>query len=101
MQLYPNRIIILLIDFDGKEERLDYIKKQIPEELNERVFILGSLSNPEELKSTLRKSFESIGESLSANCFENEDGLWSHDLLKHNKIELDRISPSVKPFLFN
>ncbi|NJL41272.1 MAG: hypothetical protein HC899_34565 [Leptolyngbyaceae cyanobacterium SM1_4_3] len=101
MRQYPNRWFVLLIDFDREEDRLDYIKQQIPDDVKDRVFVLGALSNPEELRSSLEKSLEAIGESLSANCSDNTDGLWGHDLLRHNKTELERMISSVKPFLFN
>jgi hypothetical protein len=101
MRQYPSRWFVLLIDFDREEGRLDYIKQQIPDDVQDRVFVLGALSNPEELRSSLGKSLEAIGESLSANCSDNTDGLWGHDLLMHNKTELERMISSVKPFLFN
>ncbi len=101
MRQYPNRKIVLLIDFDQDENRLDYVKQQIPEDLNDRVFILGVLSEPEDLKRNLRKSFEEIGETLATDCSDHTDELWNHDLLKHNKTELDRMISSVKPFLFS
>jgi hypothetical protein len=101
MRQYPNRWFVLLIDFDRQEDRLDYIKQRIPNDVKDRVFVLGTLSNPEELRSSLGKSLEAIGESLSANCSDNTDGLWGHELLKHNETELKRMISSVKPFLFN
>ncbi|MDX2273275.1 MAG: hypothetical protein NW237_15185 [Cyanobacteriota bacterium] len=101
MRKYPNRRFVLLIDFDREEDRLGYVKQQIPDDVKDRVFVLGVLSNPEELRSSLGKSLESIGEALSANCSDNTDGLWEHDLLRHNKTELKRMISSVKPFLFN
>jgi hypothetical protein len=101
MRQYPNRWFVLLIDFDGDTGRLDYIKQQIPDDSKDRVFVLGVFSNPEELRIRLGKSFEDIGESLAANCSDNTEGLWGHDLLRHNKTELDRMISSVKPFLFN
>jgi hypothetical protein len=101
MRLYPDRMIVLLIDFDEKEDRLDYVSTQIPSDLKNRVFVLGVLSEPEKLKSDLKKGFEEIGEALATECSDNADKLWKHDLLKHNKIELERIIITVKPFLFN
>jgi hypothetical protein len=100
MRLYPERMIVLLIDFDQKEDRLNYVSTQIPSDLKDRVFVLGVLSEPEQLKSDLKKGFEEIGEALATDCSDNTDKLWSHDLLKHNKIELDRMIAAVKPFLF-
>ncbi|HAT15896.1 MAG TPA: hypothetical protein DCS91_22150 [Microcoleaceae bacterium UBA11344] len=108
MRRFPKRMIVLLIDFDRKGERLSYVKSQIPEDLQDRVFILGVLSEPEDLKG-IKKKFESIGtgklekigEALANDCSNNTNELWGHDLLKHNKTELDRMILSVKPFLFN
>jgi 5S rRNA maturation endonuclease (ribonuclease M5) len=108
MRRFPKRMIVLLIDFDRQGERLSYVKSQIPEDLQDRVFILGVLSEPEDLKR-IRKKFESIGtgkleqigETLANDCFNNTNELWGHDLLKHNTTELDRMILSVKPFLFN
>lgn len=100
MRQYPGRFFVLLIDFDEEESRFDYVKQQIPDDLIDRVFILGILSTPEKLKKSLGKNLEAIGEALSANCSDNTDELWKHDLLKHNQNELERIVSSVKPFLF-
>src|SRR2546426_1105811 len=51
MDRNPHRFMVLLIDFDGHEDRLDIAKAAIPDQLTERVFILGALSNPEDLKA--------------------------------------------------
>ncbi len=101
MRLYPERMIVLLIDFDEQEGRLDFVSAKIPSDLKDRVFVLGVLSEPEQLKSDIKKGFEEIGEALATDCSDNTDKLWSHDLLKHNKIELERMIVTVKPFLFN
>lgn len=53
MDRYRNGFMVLLIDFDGKAERLQDAKKRIPERLAERVFILGALTEPEALKDDL------------------------------------------------
>jgi hypothetical protein len=101
MKRYPERRIVLLIDFDQKyEKRLSCIKEISPE-LVDRVFVLGALSEPEDLRRNIGKSFEGIGEALSQDCVRNTREAWGHDLLKHNETELDRMILSVKPFLFN
>jgi len=105
----PKRMIVLVIDFDDYrkpdgldyETRLIYIKSQVPENLQERVFILGSRTAPEKLKSEMKKSWEDIGESLAKDCAENTNETWGHDFLKHNEHELNRMRMAVKPFLFN
>jgi len=102
MRKFSKRMIVLLIDFDENyEDRFSYVKKQIPDDLENRVFVLGVLSEPENLRSNLGNNFECIGENLAKDCSNNTNELWGHDLLKHNKTELDRMILSVKPFLFN
>ena len=100
MRRHPKRRFVLLIDFDQDEGRLMYVRRQIPQDVKERVFVLGSFSNPEELRRDLGQTLESIGESLSTDCVENRDDLWKHELLRHNLIELNRMITDVKPFLF-
>jgi uncharacterized protein YcgL (UPF0745 family) len=100
MRKFTKSMIVLLIDFDQREDRFSYINNKIPDDLKERVFILGVQSNPENLRKSTNKTFEKIGETLAKDCSENTDKLWGHYLLKHNKIELDRMILSVKPFLF-
>ncbi len=80
---------------------MPYIVKRIPEDLRERVFILGVWSEPEQLKKNLGQSFEKIGESLAQACINDDDELWQHELLKHNLKEIERMKPSVKPLLFS
>jgi hypothetical protein len=99
---FPERMMVLLIDFDENYEyRFSYVKERIPKELEKRVFVLGVLSEPEKLRTNLKKIFENIGESLAKDCSDNTNELWGHALLKHNKNELDRMIQYVKPFLFN
>ena len=103
MTKYPQRRFLMVIDFDGHaKERLDFIQKQISPTLTDRTFVLGSFSDPEHLKTTMEKhfDFEAIGQALAQDCAEDAYTTWEHDLLKHNKTELDRMIASVKPFLF-
>jgi len=102
MGKYSQRRIVLLIDFDlQRDKRLSCIQSEIPPELIERVFVLGVLSEPEVLKTKIKKNFEDIGKTLSQDCVDNTRILWGHDFLRHNETELDRMILSVKPFLFN
>jgi len=101
MEQYPQRRMVLLIDFDQSDNRFEYVKNQIPEHLVERVFILGVQSNPEKLRRNLQRNFEEIGESLAADCVESSHQFWGQELLKHNQPELERMLKSIKPYLFN
>jgi hypothetical protein len=100
MESWPARFIVLLIDFDGHVDRLGQAKSRIPASLADRVFILGSLTDPEDLKRTLGNTLEEIGKTLANDCREDTEHIWGHDLLQHNASELDRLRRSVRPFLF-
>ena len=99
MDHYPHRLMVLLIDCDGREDRLDDAKARIPERLSDRVFILGTLTKPEGLKADLG-SYETIGLRMAKDCREGTDTIWGHELLQHNVGELDRLREHVRPILF-
>ncbi len=80
---------------------MSVVTRQIPGELRERVFVLGVFSEPEHFRNVTHKNFEAIGETLAKDCSDNTYELWRHALLKHNETELERITVSVKPFLFD
>ena len=101
MRQYSARFIVLLIDFDNTVNRLEKINQDIPEDLKDRVFVIGVQSNPEDLKKSINKNFEGIGLNLANDCDDDTKELWSHQLLKHNQAELNRLNSNVKPFLFN
>lgn len=100
MEKYSTRFMILLIDFDGKEDRLNNAKVAIPNHLTDRVFILGVWSEPEALKRATLDSYETIGRNLARDCLEETDTTWEHNLLRHNGGELDRLRKHVRSILF-
>ena len=95
----PHRFMVLLIDFDDDKSRLEAAKGAIPQNLTQRVFVLGALSEPEALKNAIG-SYETIGSALARECREETDTTWGHALLRHNATELDRLRQDVRPFLF-
>jgi hypothetical protein len=99
MERYPNRFMVLLIDFDDNENRLTDAKAFIPEHLADRVFILGTLSKPEALRAALGP-YETIGLEMAKDCRDDTNIIWEHDLLRHNASELDRLRQHVRPILF-
>lgn len=102
MKQYSERRLVLMIDFDNQYSRRWYsLKKTIPENLRDRVFILGVLSEPEDLKRDMNVDFETIGKKLSDDCSDDTRNVWGHDLLKHNETELKRMISSVTTFLFH
>ena len=100
MSKYPHRYMILVIDFDGVENRLQKVREIIPQDLVDRVFVLGALIEPEGLRTANLGTWENIGQNLARDCRENTTITWSHKLLMHNADELKRIIPILKPILF-
>jgi len=99
MSQYAHRHMVLVVDFDGVNNRLEQIKQVIPPILEDRVFVLGVLKEPEDLPSKLG-TLEQIGQNLAKDCRENTNITWGHELLKHNAEELKRMTPILKPILF-
>jgi hypothetical protein len=100
MDRFKVRFMILLIDFDSKESRLEGVKAKIPTHLTERVFVLGALTEPEDLKKDLGP-FETLGLALAKDCREGTNETWSHPLLRHNAPEVLRLREQVRPILFS
>lgn len=99
MDRWHHRFMVLLIDFDGHEDRLQNARARIPARLAGRVFILGVLTEPEALKPVLG-SYEEIGSDMATDCRAGTNTTWGRDLLRHNASELDRLREQVRPILF-
>lgn len=100
MERYPERFLLLLIDFDQQSDRLTIARAKIPQHLRERVFVLGVFSEPEELKKEQGISYEKIGGHLAKDCPDVAGDLWAHRLLSHNREELEHLMIGVNGFLF-
>ena len=73
---YPDRFMVLLIDFDGQEERLTEAKNVYSRPPDDRVFILGVRTEPEELRRASLGSYETIGLALAKDCREETETTW-------------------------
>ena len=100
MEACTNRFLILLIDFDGREDRFLEVRREIPAGLADRVFIVGTWTEPERLRTDLGAAYEAIGRKLAKDCREDTDATWNHPLLRHNAAELARLRERVRPILF-
>ena len=101
LRTYPKGHVVMLIDFDGGyANRLAEFEQVIPDDLKERVFVVGTGKTPEDLKKMLGKHFEPIGKSLADDCFAGTETVWSHEQLKHNDPDRQRLVQTVKPILF-
>ncbi len=87
MRKYSVRRMVLLIDFDEDSQRLRGVREKIPEDLSDRVFVLGVLSEPERLRTDVEMSFEEIGKALADDCVNDTRSAngWGHDLLSHKR----------------
>ena len=101
LRKWPARHLVLLIDFDGRiEERTAHFVSQFPADVQDRVYLLGTRSEPEPLRRQCGDSLENIGKALAAECCRDETDLWAHALLAHNAAERARLNANVKFFLF-
>jgi len=102
LRKYPERHLVLLIDFDQQvADREQIFQAVIPADVRQRVYLLGTQDEPEPLRKACGVSLEKIGEQLGNACANGESGLWSHPMLAHNVAELERLAKNVKPFLFH
>lgn len=95
MREYKNRYVLILIDFDERENRMGKAQAVIPEDLAERVFVMGSWSEPEKLAAELNMSKEKVGEAMASACVDGGIGVWESDLLVHNQSELRRMQGCI------
>ncbi len=98
MRTYPNRHVLLVIDFDNQVARREDILSQMPADLRDR---FGCSDEPERLFAALGTRPESIGEMLATDCNQDTSFTWGHEMLTHNASELERLRVNVKPFLFH
>jgi hypothetical protein len=100
MERFPDRFMVLLIDFDEDISRLNIMRSMIPEKLRDRVFVIGVLTEPEALRRIVHVSFETIGKTMAGDCRNGTQEIWAHELLRHNEGELTRLRHAVCDFLF-
>ena len=100
MRKNDHRFIVLLIDFDDHINRLKTMKTVIPSDLIDRVFVLGTLSNPEALRQAGLGSYEAIGKAMADDCRSATRAIWGHHLLRHNEAELARLHTIIHGVLF-
>jgi len=91
-----------MMDFDGNAERLSYAMGHVPDDVRDRVFILGARKEPQDVKRAMPKigALEAIGTALAEDCRTNASAIWNHPELACNSAELERLNAAVKPWLF-
>jgi len=99
MRRFDGRYMILLVDFDGDVDRLRLMKEAVPTDLADRVFVLGTLTQPEHLRKDLGP-FENIGKLIADDCRNGTQTVRTHDLLRHNDSEFTRLRHALHAILF-
>jgi len=104
----PERRLVLLIDFDDDLSRRGAIRDACPGGVADRVFVIGTNTEVEELRRDLvgegvlrPNTLEGIGELLAADCRAGTDDTWSHPRLAHNADEYARMRVDLRPILFD
>lgn len=101
LRRYSGYHVVLLVDFDDHcADRRNHFDEHIPDDVRERVFVVGAKFNPEDLRKELAASFERIGELLAEDCYHGTTEVWGHEHLSHNDADRTRLVAVVKPFLF-
>ena len=101
MRKYPYSYAVLIVDFDGNAHRGSEIKNQIPEEVRDRVFVVGVLNEPEDLKDSTGMKFEELGRQIAGGCKDSSIDFWKgQELLAHNVDEIRRLSEAVRDLFF-
>lgn len=95
-----NSRIIVLIDCDNDANRIPKILADVPGHLQDRVFVLGALDEPESLKTALKLSAEKIGEKVADSCFDEKLNFWTHEQLEHNLAEVRRLRDRIAKEVF-
>lgn len=97
---FPLGLIAVLIDFDRAPTRRDEARNRLAPEIRDKVFILGAVSEPEDLRRAGLGSYEAIGVALARDCREGVRGTWGHEQLRHNVPEAERLRARAG-WLFN
>lgn len=100
LRSYPNGYALFLVDFDDIHDlRFRKFRDVIPDDVADRVFILGVSSEPERLRAAFGASLELIGMRLVEACGDPPGADWSHDLVAVNGPEKERFRVQVCPRL--
>lgn len=105
LKKYSRRHYLITIDFDTHiDERTSYYRglvDNLPQSVGDRIYLLGTFDEPKDLKAACGLNLEDIGKQLAQDCpLAPTHGLWSHEHLRHNAAELERLVAQVRPFLF-
>ena len=100
MNLYNGAHVVLAIDFDKDlEARRCRFDNEIPPQLRDRVYVLGSRREVENVRDF--GSYEVIGEKMAQACRNGAEAFWAHPDLENNLTEARRLHSAVQKLLFD
>lgn len=93
---FPKCRFVILIDFDDHfDERMNLFRRMVPEDLQDRIFLLGCIHEPETVRRELNTTFEGIGRILAEDCDTSTRSVWNANQFRHNSLELNRLKASL------
>lgn len=89
--------VVLVVDFDRDENRAEEIRKSVPVDVQDRVFVFGAWEEPEKIKLGI---LEDVGKKLAEDCKSGTNDTWKLEAFGHNAIELARFRKAACEILF-
>lgn len=96
LKKYSNAYVLAMIDADldsQSESNIEKLKSSICTEYKERVFVVGSQYEAEDIKKTVieQGKWKSVSKKLENSCINEDCGLWQDEMLEHNSAEIARL----------
>ena len=99
LKRFENAYVLALLDSDKHEKRIAQIKQKIPKIYHDRIFLLSSLNEAENIKDDIGEGKkETIGYQFAEDCYNNDCNLWQKPMLVHNLAELKRLKQAFDFF---
>ena len=95
-----NSHVLGIIDCDKDVDRIAEQLENFPEDIRNRIFLLGVNENPQEFKRSAKMHFAEIGEKLADECYKDELDLWNHEMLSYSSSEALRAKDVLRELVF-
>ena len=101
LRTYAHAQLVLFIDFDQQfSTRFSHFQQAIPQDIANRVYVLGAATEAETLTKQVKLNKEDVGKALADECLQETDQLWRCPELAPDAPEVKRICVATKAFLF-
>jgi len=87
-----NSHVLGIIDCDKDADRIAEQLENFPEDIRNRIFLLGVRS--------AKMHFAEIGEKLADECYKDELDLWNHEMLSYSSSEALRAKDVLRELVF-